>query len=135
MPVLSPDEGGTQVEKGRLLIRQLAPSDGWFVLAAVNDVPTINVPQTPVAAGPLRVTGTAIGFEATVIVSAWVPGATSPLDKRVTQAGQMGEAGPFDVTLDLSKAPAGSTVAVVVTGGVGLENDPGDFAAAPVTIG
>lgn len=135
MVVFSPGEGGgTAVERGTLLLRQLGPDDGWFVLGAVNDVPTIEVPETPVPAAPLRVTGTAIGFEATVIVSAWVPGGTEPLDRVVTQAGEMGVAGPYDVELDLSSAPAGSTVAIVVTGGVGLETDPGDFAAATVTI-
>ena len=135
MPVLSPGEGGgTAVERGLLALRQLGSANGWFVLAAVNDVPTIEVPDTPVPAAKLRVTGTAIGFEATVIVSAWLPGGTTPLDKQVTQAGEMGVAGPFDVELDLSTAPAGSTVAIVVTGGVGLETDPGDFAAVPVTI-
>lgn len=135
MTVLSPGEGGgVAVERGVLLLRQLGSDDGWFVLAAVNDVPTIDVPDTPVPAAPLRVTGTAIGFEATIIISAWLPGAAEPLDRQVTQAGEMGVAGPYDVQLDLSAAPAGSTVAIVVTGGVGLETDPGDFAAVPVTI-
>lgn len=135
MAVLSPGEGGgTAVERGLLLLRQLGSANGWFVLAAVNDVPTIDVPDTPVPAGPLRVTGTAIGFEATIITEAWLPGGTEPLDRQVTQAGEMGVAGPYDVQLDLSGAPAGSTVAIVVTGSTGLETDPGDFAATPVTV-
>lgn len=135
MAVLAPGEGGgTAVERGTLLLRQLGAEDGWFVLGAVNDVPTIEVPEAPVPAAPLRVTGTAIGFEATVIASAWLPGATEPLDRVVTMAGEMGVAGPYEVELDLSAVPAGSTMAIVVTGGVGLETDPGDFAAATVTI-
>ena len=41
---------------------------------------------------------------------------------------------PFSVTVDLSAAAAGTTVMLLVRGSTGLETDPGDFAAIPVTI-
>ena len=44
--VFSPGEGGnaTMVLKSTLVLRQLGPSDGWFVLSAASDNATISSP-------------------------------------------------------------------------------------------
>lgn len=46
-----------------LLLRQLGPSNGWFVLSAVSDVATVTTPEPMVAvpAAPLTVKGSAPG--------------------------------------------------------------------------
>lgn len=124
--------------RGRLLMRRLGPTNGWFVTAIVNDLTTIASPVQAgtVAAGPLEVAGTAIGFEANVSITAYVAGdETRVLDRVTVMAGMMGEPGPFSVTLDLSEASAGDLVMILVRGGVGLETDPGDLAAIAVVIG
>jgi hypothetical protein len=46
----------------------------------------------------------------------------------------MADVAPFSVTLDLSDAPSGATVVLLVRGGTGLETDPGEFAAIPLRI-
>lgn len=137
--VLSLGEGGsgTPVVRGRLLLRQLGPDDGCFVLAAVNDNTTITTPASgsEVPAGPLTVEGVARGFEANVLVSAFVAGAAAEeLDQIVTMAGAFETPEPYSVSLDLSGAEPGDIVTVLVRGGTGLETDPGDFAALPVVI-
>ncbi len=121
-----------------LLMRQLGPSAGWFVLAAANENATITVPDATsvVPAGPLTVEGVASGFEATVVVSAFVAGRSDlEFDKEVTMAGNFGVALPYSVSLDLAGASPGDIVALLVRGGAGLETDPGDFGAIPVVIG
>lgn len=123
--------------RGRLLMRRLGPSDGWFVTAIVNDLTTITAPVQggTVAAAPLTVSGTAIGFEANVSVTAFIAGdAARVLDRVTVLAGTMGEPGPFTVTLDLSAAAPGDVVVLLVRGGVGLETDPGELAAISVLI-
>jgi hypothetical protein len=124
--------------RGVLFLRMLGPSNGWFITGIGNDVASIVTPVQgdTVAAGPVLVEGTAMGFEANVSISAYVAGdATRLLDREVVLAGSMGEAGPFSVTLDLSGAEPGETVMLLVRGGVGLETDPGDLGAIAVTIG
>ena len=137
--VFSAGEGPapTSVVRGRLLLRQLGPDDGWFVIGATNDNATITTPDSAadVPAGPLTVSGRARGFEATVVVRAFVAGdADSELDRQVTTGGALETPEPFTADLDLSQAPAGSTVALLVQGGTGLETDPGDFGAIPVVV-
>ena len=120
-----------------LFVRQLGPDDGWFVLAAASNVETITQPASTatVPAGMLTVEGVGTGFEATIIVSAFVSGQPdSELDREVTMAGNLGEVQPYSVTLDLSAASPGDVVVLLIRGGVGLETDPGDFAAIPVVI-
>ena len=121
-----------------LLLRQLGPSNGWFVLSAVSDVATVTTPEPMVAvpAAPLTVKGVGTGFEATIVVSAFVVGdAATEFDREVTMAGNLGEALPYTVTLDLTTASPGQLIVLLVRGGTGLETDPGDFAAVPVVIG
>ena len=130
------DGSGTTIVRSRLLLRQLGPDDGWFVLGAVNDNASVGVPPegTEVPAGPVTVEGVARGFEAAVVVAALRPGSAEPLDQVVTQGGAMETPEPYSVTLDLSAAAPGDTVTLLVRGGTGLEDDPGDFGAIAVTI-
>ena len=41
---------------------------------------------------------------------------------------------PYAATVDLSTAPAGSIVTILVRGDTGLDNDPGEFSAIAVVI-
>jgi hypothetical protein len=120
-----------------LFLRQLGPDDGWFVIGAGSDVATITTPEglATVPAAPLLVEGLGTGFEATIVVSAFVAGQAGELDRAVTMAGNFGESLPYSVSLDLSATRTGDVVALLVRGGTGLETDPGDFAAIPVVIG
>lgn len=130
--------GGTPVVRGVILLRQLGPDDGWFVIGVANDNASITAPEAgaTVAAGPLQVEGLARGFEANVNVRAFVAGdATTDLDQQITMGGAMGTPEPISVTLDLSGASTGDVVTIVVRGGVGLETDPGDVGAIAVVIG
>ena len=75
------------------------------------------------------------GFEGTVVVSARIAGqGGEPLDSVVAQGGSFADPAPFTVELDLTGAAPGDTVVLVLPGGVGLEDDPGDVAAIPVLI-
>jgi Immunoglobulin-like domain of bacterial spore germination len=122
--------------RATLLMRQLGPSDGWFVIAAVSDGASISEPVAgaTVPPGPVTVAGEARGFEATVVVEAFLAG-DGKLDEAVVQAGNFDELLPFSVTLNLEGAETGAVVMLLVRGTVGLETDPGEFAAAPVVIG
>lgn len=136
--VFSPGEGGggTSIVRSRLLLRQLGDQDGWFVIAAVNDNATITAPeaQAEVPAGTVTVEGRARGFEATVVVSGLVPGTTEPLDQVVTQGGALETPEPYTAELDLSGAAPADVVVLLVRGGTGLDGDPGEFSAVPITI-
>jgi hypothetical protein len=135
--VLSRGEGGSaRIVRSLLLMRQLGPDNGWFILAAINENMTISSPETraEVPARALTVAGRARGFEATVLVSAMTAGAPAQLDSEVTMGGAMETPEPFSVSLDLSKAQPGSTVTILVRGDTGLETDPGEFTAIPVVI-
>jgi hypothetical protein len=126
------------VVRSLLLLRQLGPDDGWFVLAAVNENASITSPASgaTVAAGPLTVQGLARGFEANVNVRAFVAGhAADELDQQITMGGSMETPEPISVTLDLSAAATGDIVTILVRGGTGLETDPGEVGAIPVVIG
>ena len=126
-----------KVLKSTLVLRQLGPSDGWFVLAAASDNATISAPAVAamVARGPLPVEGKARGFEAAVGVSVSLAGHPETLDAVSTLAGSAATPEPYHVTLDLSKANTGAVVMLLVRGGTGLETDPGDFGAIPVMVG
>jgi hypothetical protein len=120
-----------------LMLRQLGPADGWFVIAAASDFATITTPVSMSTIPPIATTvaGKARGFEANVNVRAFVAGAAQPvLDQQITMAGNLETALPYSVTLDLSGASPGDVVVLLVHGGAGLETDPGDFGAIPVVI-
>ncbi len=131
------ENGATPVTRSVLLLRQLGPDDGWFVIAATNPAASITTPAAgaTVPPGPLAVSGLGRGFEGTVLVEAFRPGQSEPLDRQIVQAGSMATAEPFTATLDLTGATAGETIAIVVHGGIGHELDPGDLGAIPVVVG
>lgn len=137
--LLSPDaDPSSRAVRGLLLLRQLGPDDGWFVLAVANDNASITVPESgaTVAAGSLQVQGVARGFEGNVNVRAFVAGdASNVVDEQITMGGSMGTPEPISVTLDLSGAATGDVVTILVRGGTGLETDPGEVGAIPVVIG
>ena len=125
------------MEKGLLLLRQIGPTDGWFVIAAVSDGATIESPSAldEVAAGPLTVSGEGRGFESTLAVSAFPPGdAAAPFDLQIGAGGAFADLEPYSVELDLSGAAAGDVVVILVHGDTGLGNDPSTFAAIPIVI-
>ena len=136
--VFSPGEGGggTSIVRSRLLLRQLGDQDGWFVIAAVNDNATITAPkaQAEVPAGTVTVEGRARGFEAAVVVEGFLPGSTEPLDQVVTQGGALETPEPYTADLDLGGTAADDVVMLLVRGGTGLDEDPGEFSAIPITI-
>lgn len=137
MDVFSPDTGGSRVTRSLLLLRQLGPSNGWFVLAAVNDHETVATlaSGSTVTAGPLTVAGAGRGFEGTVVVRALAAGdASKQIDQVIAMAGSAEAAEPFSVSLNLSRATPGETVVLLIRGDTGREEDPGDFSAIPVVI-
>jgi hypothetical protein len=135
--VFSPSET-TPVERSLLLLRQLGPDDHWSVIGAINSAMTIDRPASGsvVPAGMITVSGRGRGFEALVVVSAHRTGdSIEVVDQEITMGGSLGTSEPFSVELDLSDTDPGDVMAIVVRGGVGLENDPGEFSAIPVRIG
>jgi hypothetical protein len=137
--VIFTGEGDTDasIVRSTLLVRQLGPADGWFVLAAVNDNATITAPEAgaEVVPGPVTVEGRARGFEANVVVEAYVVGdASAQLDQQITLGGALEDPEPYTVTLDLAGADAGRVIMLLVRGGTGLATDPGEFSAIPVVI-
>ncbi len=131
------ENGTATITRSVLLLRQLGPDDGWFVIAATNPAASITTPVAgaTVPAGPLEVRGLGRGFEGTVLVEAFRPGQAEPLDRKIVQGGSMETAEPFTATLDLSGATPGETIAIVVNGGTGHELDPGELGAIPVVVG
>lgn len=131
------DGNPVEIARGILLLRQLGPSSSWFVIGVANDNASITMPETGavVPAGPLTVEGKFRGFEASGTIYAYVAGdAGTILDSQQAMGGSMETPEPYSVTLDLSGAAPGSTVMLVVRGGVGLETDPGEVGAIPVVI-
>ncbi len=125
------------VVRSTLLLRQLGPDDGWFVIGSINPHMTIASPisGSVVPAEKVIVSGTARGFEAQVSVTAYVAGdARQVISQRYALAGSAEASEPYAVELDFSSAESGSIVMIVVKGGVGLETDPGEFSAIPVEI-
>ena len=130
---------GTRLTNPRstLLLRRLAPSNGWFVLAAVSEFATITVPTSgsTVPNSALTVQGSATGFESTVNVRAFLAGhADREFDQKGVQAGNQGTMLPYSASLDLSTAAHGAVVVILVHASSPLENDPGQFSALPIVI-
>lgn len=136
--VFSP--GDVETLRAILLMRQLGPSNGWFIIGTINDNAVISKPPYGAEvsledAQSLVVEGMAEGFEASLTVYAFVAGRAEPiLDQETTMGGNFGVPGPFQVTLDLTGVEPGDTVVLLVRGGVGLETDPGEFGAIPILI-
>lgn len=137
MAVFSPGET-TPVERSLLLLRQLGPADQWAVVGAINQAMTIDQPASGsvVSPGILTVAGRGRGFEALVVVTAHRIGDTIELiDQEITMGGSLEGSEPLTVQLDLTDTDPGDVIAIVVRGGVGLEDDPGEFSAIPIRIG
>ncbi len=137
MIVFSPRET-TPVERSLLLLRQLGPDDRWSVIGAISAAMTIDRPEARgvVPAGSVTVSGRGRGFEGLVVVSGHRIGDNiEMIDQKITTAGSLERSEPFVVELDLSGTDPGDVIAIVVRGGVGLEDDPGEFSAIPVRIG
>ena len=135
--VLSPD-GTVPTVRSLLFVRQLGPADEWSVIGAVSAAITIDAPQSRSVRPPgiLLVSGSARGFEGLVVVTAHRLGNQPELiDQAMTQAGSLDESRPFRVELDLSRTHTGDVLAITVRGGVGVEDDPGEFSAIPIRIG
>lgn len=125
------------MEKGTLLLRQIGPTDGWYVIAATSDGALIDTPTAldEVSAGPLTVSGEGRGFEGTMVVSAFPPGdGAATFDLQIGAGGAFAELEPYSVDLDLSGAASGEVVVILVRGDTGLGNDPSTFAAIPIVV-
>ena len=125
------------LERGLLLLRQIGPTDGWFVIGAVSDGASIADPPTPatVSAGPVTVAGEGRGFEGTLVVSAFSPGdSNAMLDQQIAAGGAMADLEPYSVELDLTGSEPGDVIAILVQGDAGLGDDPSTFAAVPVVV-
>jgi hypothetical protein len=125
------------LEMGTLFLRQIGPTDGWYVIAAVSDGAMIDTPSAldEVPAGIVSVSGEGRGFEGTLAVSAFPPGAdTATFDLQIGAGGALADTEPYSVELDLSGAASGEVVVILVRGDTGLGNDPSTFAAIPVVI-
>lgn len=135
--VFSPGEGGSDpIQRATLVLRQLGPKNGWFVISAESKGVSITNLSTGDEVVPSKITvqGQGRGFEGTLVATAYVAGDDGELSKAVTQGGSMAETAAYKVSLDLSAAKPNTTVFVLVRGGTGLETDPGEFAAIPLTV-
>jgi hypothetical protein len=124
-------------EMGVLLLRQIGPTDGWYVTAATSDGAVIDTPSASeeVPAGTVTVAGEGRGFEGTLVVSAFPPGDDAArFDLEIGAGGAMGDLQPYSVELDLSLAAPGEVVVILVRGDTGLGSDPSTSAAIPILI-
>lgn len=136
MIVFSPAET-VPVERSLLLLRQLGSDDRWSVIGAISAAIAIDEPASgsTVPAGPVTVAGSARGFEGLVVVSGHRVGTNEMIDQQITSGGSLDKSEPFRVEIDLRDTQEGDVIAIVVRGGVGLEDDPGEFSALPIRIG
>jgi hypothetical protein len=130
--------GGASIVRSTLLLRQLSPEEGWFVIAATNPNAAITSPAAGaevVRGSSLHIEGLGRGFEGAVTVRLLRAGTSEVLAEAAAQGGAQADPAPFavDLAVDLS-ALAGETLIVLVQGGVGLETDPGDFGAIPIVV-
>ena len=119
-----------------LMLRQLGPEDGWFVIAAASDGVSIDAPQarSTIPPEPVEVTGQGRGFEGTVVVTAVRPGdPPEELDVQIAMTDWQTPV-PFAVVLDLGGAEPGEVVAIIARGDTGIAAT-GEFAALPVIVG
>ena len=131
------DDPTTVFPRGLLALRQLGPTDGWFVIAGTSEGVSITSPASAakVSAEPLVVEGLGRGFESNLVVRAILAGdAGVVFDLDFTMTDWTTPV-PYSVTLDLSAAVEGDVVALVAVGDTGLGPDPSEFAAIPVVIG
>ena len=120
-----------------LLLRQLGPDNGWFVIAGVSEFASITSPEAGAvfAAGPVGVSGMARGFEGTVVVSAFPAGDSEVvLDREITRGGTMADTEHYAVTLDRSDATPCESHALIVRADTGAADNTGEFSVIPIRI-
>jgi hypothetical protein len=131
---LDEDDQVTTLDRSRLLMRQLAPTNGWYVISALSPEASISHPQAGalVAAGPVEISGEARGYEANMIYAAFLPGDSAVrYDMGHTTVGFY-DPEPYAVAVDLSAVPAGTTVVLRVQADDGIGQ--GGFSAVPVVV-
>jgi hypothetical protein len=119
-----------------LMLRQLGPQDGWFVIAAASEGVSIDAPEarSTIQPGPVEVSGQGRGFEGTVVVTAVRPGdPPEELDVQIAMTDWQTPV-PFDVVLDLDDAEPGEVLAIIARGDTGIAAT-GEFAALPIIAG
>jgi hypothetical protein len=133
MEVLRPNEGGGTANVAATLLLRLDDFDNWQVFAAVNPNVTIEEPEAGVEVrrAPLTVSGIGRGFEGTLNVRA-VDLDGVVVAETIGAGGSQAEPLPYAVELDLSDVPPVTPLVIVTSGGVGLDGDPGEFAATRV---
>ena len=115
-------------------MRQLGPDNGWFVVGAANDEASITSPESMavVPARPLTVEGVARGFEANVVVTAFLAGdAKALLDSVITNGGAAETAEPSPRSSNLSAAAPGDVVALIVRAGPASRPIPASSVRSP----
>jgi hypothetical protein len=134
IPVLRPAEGGGTANLASTLLLRLDDADQWQVFGAFNEFVTIDAPDNSaeVPPGPLVVSGAGRGFEALLVARALDGG--QEVAQETGSGGSAADPLPYEITLDLSSVASGTELVVIVNGGVGLENDPGEFSAITVTV-
>lgn len=131
---------GTTSLRALLQLRQLRPTDGWYVTSATSQGASISLPVAgaEVPAGLLTVEGEARGFESTLNIFAFAAGpdfsALDDIDAVLASGGAFEQTEPYSATIDLSTASPGDVITILVRGDTGLSDDPGEFAAIPIVI-
>ena len=133
--VFRPREGGGTANLASTLLLRLVDGGQWVVIGAVNPNVTIDSPENggEVPAGPVTVSGVGRGFEAHIDARAF-DAEGEVVDESFGQGGAQAEPEPYEIELDLSGAESGSELVIIAAGGVGLDNDPGEFSAIRVTV-
>ena len=134
--VLRPREGGGTANLASTLLLRLVDSGEWVVIGAVNPNVTIESPENggEVPAGPITVSGAGRGFEAAITGRA-VDADGQVVAEGFGSGGAQADPLPYEIELDLSGVPTGSELVLIAAGGVGLDQDTGEFSVVRVTVG
>jgi hypothetical protein len=128
-------EDGTQGALASTLLLRLDDADEWQVFAALSEIMIIEDPLESLAPGA-TVSGVGRGFEGAIVIRAvGLDGTEHGL--AAAQGGSGEQPAPFSAELGLDGVEAGDEVYLVVSGGVGLEGDTGEFSMVrlPVAAG
>lgn len=128
------EAGGPGPLRSTILVRQLG--DGWYVIGAVSDDVTIDIPAAlaEVPIGPVEVSGTGRGFEGTIVVTATLAGEDGPplVQEPLIAGNDVLE--PYAVTVELGGTADGDTVAIVANTDSGFDADAPAIAAIAVVM-